>query len=99
MSIKTLTGLFSGMYDAQTLANWGMLQGEPEAIAKGDCGVRDSVQSPTVQITTNRPELRASFRRELRYAGVSGPRGCRFIERTSDTDYDVGWTPKLPMAS
>ena len=34
LSIKTLTGLFSGMYDAQTLANWGMLQGEPEAIAK-----------------------------------------------------------------
>jgi len=36
LSIKTLTGLFSGMYGAQTLANWGMLQGEPEAIAKAD---------------------------------------------------------------
>ena len=44
LSIKTLTGLFSGMYDAQTLANWGMLRGEPGSNREGDCGVRDSVR-------------------------------------------------------
>ena len=36
LSSKTLTSLFSGMYGAQTLANWGLLHGEPDAIAKAD---------------------------------------------------------------
>ena len=36
LSIKTLTSLFSGMYGAQTLANWGLLHGEPDAIAKAN---------------------------------------------------------------
>jgi predicted acetyltransferase len=33
LSIRALSGLFSGMYSAQTLANWGMLSGQPEGIS------------------------------------------------------------------
>jgi predicted acetyltransferase len=32
LSIRGLSGLFSGMYSAQTLANWGMLSGQPDDI-------------------------------------------------------------------
>lgn len=33
LSIRALSGLFSGMYSAQTLANWGMLRGLPQVIS------------------------------------------------------------------
>ena len=33
VSMRALAGLLSGMYSAQTLANWGMLSGSPEGIA------------------------------------------------------------------
>ena len=32
LSIRALSGLFSGMYSAQSLANWGMLSGEPDGV-------------------------------------------------------------------
>lgn len=36
LSIKALAGLFSGMYSARMLANWGMLEADEAAIAKTD---------------------------------------------------------------
>ena len=38
--------LFSGMYEAQTLANWGLLHGEPDAIAKARFLICDSTNPP-----------------------------------------------------
>ena len=36
ISIKALTGLFSGMYKARTLANWGQINADRDAIARAD---------------------------------------------------------------
>lgn len=36
LSIRSLSGLFSGMYSAQTLSNWGMLRADPKVIAKAN---------------------------------------------------------------
>ena len=36
LSVKALAGLFSGMYKARTLANWGQLSADSDAVAKAD---------------------------------------------------------------
>ena len=36
LSIRALAGLYSGMYSARTLANWGQLAGSEQAIARAD---------------------------------------------------------------
>ncbi|NCF44784.1 MAG: hypothetical protein GWP70_08195, partial [Proteobacteria bacterium] len=36
LGIKALAGLFSGMYSARMLANWGMLEADAAAIGKAD---------------------------------------------------------------
>ena len=36
LSVKALAGLFSGMYKARTLANWGQLSADSDAVLKAD---------------------------------------------------------------